>query len=124
MRDASMWTPFPDTDAIRFSLQATFLLSSRTSGWQQQEPWIALVAQGIERLPPEQKVVGSNPIEGTEKPPPLGKARGFLRPALLPGANVHLWPCWRPPSLWDRPRSGATLALGVLVAVVGVVARD
>ena len=25
----------------------------------------ALVAQGIERLPPEQKVVGSNPIEGT-----------------------------------------------------------
>lgn len=29
----------------------------------------ALVAQGIERLPPEQKAVGSNPIEGTTKGP-------------------------------------------------------
>ncbi len=27
---------------------------------------LALVAQGIERLPPEQKAVGSNPIEGTK----------------------------------------------------------
>ncbi len=26
---------------------------------------VALVAQWIERLPPEQEVVGSNPIEGT-----------------------------------------------------------
>lgn len=26
---------------------------------------LALVAQGIERLPPEQQAVGSNPIEGT-----------------------------------------------------------
>ncbi len=28
----------------------------------------APVAQGIERLPPEQKVVGSNPIRGTAGP--------------------------------------------------------
>ena len=48
-----------------FPLQATLLLSSRTSRQQRQDPRIALVAQGIERLPPEQKVVGSNPIEGT-----------------------------------------------------------
>lgn len=74
-------------------MKATFLLSSRTSRWQQQEPWIALVAQGIERLPPEQKVVGSNPIEGTEKTPAAWKSGGgFAFPPPIPGANVHLRP--------------------------------
>lgn len=71
-----MWTRFPATETGRFSLRATFLLSSRTSRWQRQDPWIALVAQGIERLPPEQKVVGSNPIEGTEETPAAWKSGG------------------------------------------------
>ena len=81
-----MWTRFPATEAGRFSLQATFLLSSRTSRWQRQDPWIALVAQGIERLPPEQKVVGSNPIEGTEETPAAWKSSGGFC-VLPPGEN-------------------------------------
>src|SRR5699024_10553485 len=45
-------------------------------------PKSARVAQWIERLPPEQKVVGSNPVAGTERIPgqrPVRPAdRGFL----------------------------------------------
>ena len=91
MPGTCMWTRFPDTEASRFSLQATFLLSSRTSRWQQQEPWIALVAQGIERLPPEQKVVGSNPIEGTDETPAAWKSCGGF---CVPFARTYtLRPC-------------------------------
>jgi hypothetical protein len=55
---------------IGFPLEPTFLLSSRTSRRERQEIRIALVAQGIERLPPEQKAVGSNPTEGTSRKRP------------------------------------------------------
>ncbi|GAP57797.1 hypothetical protein AHiyo1_07220 [Arthrobacter sp. Hiyo1] len=61
------------------------LLSSWTSLRQRTGAPDALVAQGIERLPPEQKAVGSNPIEGTtENPASSRNRRGFSLPHRLP----------------------------------------
>lgn len=71
-----MWTLSRATDGappIRFPLRRGDLLSSWTSLRQRVGAPDALVAQGIERLPPEQKAVGSNPIEGTTENPASSK---------------------------------------------------
>jgi hypothetical protein len=62
----------------RFPLRRGDLLSSWTSLRQRMGTPNALVAQGIERLPPEQKAVGSNPIEGTTKPRQFKELAGFF----------------------------------------------
>src|SRR5213079_2034671 len=62
----------------RFPLRRGDLLSSWTSLRQRMGAPDALVAQGIERLPPEQKAVGSNPIEGTTETPPVHGAGGVF----------------------------------------------
>lgn len=54
----------------RYGLTASSATSGRRFALQQAlaaklDKSLALVAQGIERLPPEQQAVGSNPIEGT-----------------------------------------------------------
>ena len=38
----------------------------------------ALVAQGIERLPPEQKAAGSNPVKGTSENTEAGRTPGLF----------------------------------------------
>ncbi len=50
----------------------------------------ALLAQGIERLPPEQKVAGSNPVEGTIyliRTKQLGETMALYTPKYQPNGN-------------------------------------
>ena len=50
----------------------------------------ALLAQGIERLPPEQKAAGSNPVEGTiylRKTKQLGETMALYTPKYQPNGN-------------------------------------
>ena len=76
----------------------------------------ALVAQGIERLPPEQKVVGSNPIEGTiEARAPQREAGPFSFSAPSPDLVRTTTPRYaasmssREPSSSAVPRSARTV---------------
>ncbi len=60
------YLPVSNATAQQFSFQwrvpaKLFLVPFGSSGCR------AFVAQGIERPPPERKVVGSNPIEGTQQ---------------------------------------------------------
>ena len=74
---------------LQFSFAVPWLLSSRTSHRQRRDTLDALVAQGIERLPPEQKAVGSNPIEGTNENPASPAGGVFCMPA----TDYHLRAC-------------------------------
>lgn len=77
----------------------------------------ALVAQGIERLPPEQKVVGSNPIEGT-----TAGRHGSSRHSTTGSAQHGTDACTREPRTVTAPRRKINLVASLMLLGAAVLA--